>query len=95
MNFTVRLFLGFPVDDMFARQLENVPDALLNSFISEGDNYLQNIEDNGVRYLGKFSNPCTELRDLELLESNIYSLLKKIEPNYSFHHTPLVLLAKS
>jgi hypothetical protein len=95
MNFTVRLFLGFPIDGILAHQLENVPSAILDSFISEGDNYLQDIEDNGVRYLGKFSDSCTELRDLELLESNIYSLLKKIEPNYLFHHTPLVLLAKS
>lgn len=93
MNFAVRLFLGFPVDDAFALKLEKVPPAILNSFISEGENYLQDIIDQGVRYLGKFSVPCIELSALELLETNIYSLLQKIEPNYFYHNTPLVLLA--
>lgn len=92
MNFNAHLFLGFPIDDVLARKLNNVSPAVLNSFISEDSNYLKDIEIDGIRYLGKFVETYTKLRDLELLEANIYSLLAKIEPNHLFYLTPLVLL---
>lgn len=93
MTLAALLFLGFPIDDLLAQKLNSVAPIILQSFISEGDHYLKEIMDQGTRYLGKYVPSCIEVSELDHVEANIYSLLKKIEPNYPFHQQPLVLLA--
>lgn len=95
MNITAQLFLGIPVDALLAEKLAIIPPQILQLYICEGDNYLQKIEDHGISYLGKHIENCVELSSLQLLEANVYSLLKKIVPDYPYHATPLVILAIS
>jgi hypothetical protein len=93
MNTTAQLFLGFPINTLFAEKLAEIPSEILKFYICEGDNYLKKIEKHGICYLGKNVKNCVEFPTLQLLETNIYSLLKKIIPNYPYHNTPLVILA--
>lgn len=89
MNSTAQLFLGFPINALFAEKLATIPSQILKLSICD----LQEIEDKGTKYLGKYVENCIELSTLQLLEANIYSLLKRIHPEYPYATTPLVILA--
>lgn len=88
------LFLGYPIEDDFAEVLESVDPQVSALFITqESSEYLQEIIHNDRRYLGKFTGEAVGSQELILLESNIYSLLKKIVPNYPYDRVPLVLFS--
>ncbi len=90
--YSVALFLGFPIDHAFAEALKSIDSQLANLFIRKNDDsYLQEVSYNGVRYLGKFAGEINDPASLKLLEENIYSLLKRIVPNYQFERGALVL----
>jgi hypothetical protein len=42
-----------------------------------------------MRYFGKFANANLTMSALELLEKNVYSLLKKIVPDFPYEETAL------
>lgn len=92
-DFQARLFLGFPIRSDFAQKLAKIPSPLISAIINEGDRYLQEFPYEGIRYLGKVLNGYTEYPNLELLEINIYSLLKKLVPDYPYDQAPLILIA--
>lgn len=89
--FEAHLFLGFPIDDDFDQHLKKVDTQLLEHYVGNGDDYLKEVFFHNTRYLGKFAGRGSHLADLDLLEENIYSLLKKIVPQYPYEETSLVL----
>lgn len=90
---TAELFLGFPVDGLFAGQLEKTNPHLVREFINETGEYLLEIQHHQMRYIGKKAGFIIELPKLELLQKNIYSLLKRLVPNFPYEETPLYLLS--
>lgn len=87
-----QLFLGFPMDDVFLESFEQIDEKVQNFFVREDDQYLQKVTNaSGTIYLGKFIGDKTDLEELHDIEANIYSLLKRIAPDYPFHQTPLRL----
>lgn len=91
--FSFRLFFGLPLDPQFSSALEKVNPQQLACFIREGDEYLQKINHEGVGYLGRFVGKSTSLTELELLEGNIISLLKRLVPDHSYEGVSLVLIS--
>lgn len=89
----IDMFFGFPVDERFANALKSLDPRLINLYVQEGeDTYLQSIENEGNKYLGKPVGIITETSTLELLQLNIYSILKKLVPDFPYESTPLELV---
>jgi hypothetical protein len=89
--FEVKIFLGFPVEVHLDSMLKEIDPKFLDLFIRKDDTYLQEITHGEKRYLGKFAGKIGTIPSLELLEKNIYSLLRKILPDYPYQETSLVL----
>lgn len=89
----VELFFGLPIDKTLERELKEVDEAVLSIFIRPEEAYLQEATLQGKRFLGKSIGTAVDFNHLELLETNIYSLLKRILPNYPFPKTSLTLFA--
>jgi len=88
----ISLFFGFPVDSAFDLALKSSNPQIIELFLKEGEgNYLREVSFQGKRFLGKLIGDKIDLEDLVLLESNIYSLLRKIAPDYHCQKVPLVL----
>ncbi len=90
--FEVELFYGFPVTQAYREILEGLDKRIFELYVRNDDAYLQDIEHNGSRYLGKSIGPIVELSTLELLQLNIYSLLKKLAPDFHYETVPLRLV---
>lgn len=88
--YSANLFLGFPVDSKYASLLDSVKSHFI---LNEEGSYLQEITHHNKRYLGKMVGNLSDLSSLELLESNIYSLLKKLIPHYPYEEIPLKLFS--
>jgi hypothetical protein len=86
-----KLFFGLPVDSELSKQLGKINPKILSLFIQEGENYLIEVKMENQTYLGKSILNPIDLSSLELLEANIYSLLKKLLPEYPFHLNSLIL----
>lgn len=92
--FNTALFLGFPLSAAYQKELEGVPSAERELFIQNQDSsYLQRVESEGAIYLGKFLGSSIEMSALDSYHSHIYSLLKKLVPDFPYKQQPLVLLA--
>lgn len=91
--FSACLFLGFPVDPLFAEKLKKANPALLNAFIQEGGEDLCEINYRQMRYIGKRLGSIISLDNLELLEKNIYSFLKRLVPDFPYEEAPLYLVS--
>lgn len=87
-----RLFFGFLVEDSFARQLALVADDLKNFIVQNEDPYLHKISHEGKVYLGKYVESELNLAALQLVETNIFSLLKKLIPDYPYRDSELFLI---
>ena len=89
----VALFLGFPVDRAYARSMEAVDPTLLELFFHNSNDcdYLSEVTNDGVRYLGKYAGENNRVADIALLQNNIYSILKKLIPDYTYETVPLIL----
>ncbi|MFA6916335.1 MAG: hypothetical protein WC222_08055 [Parachlamydiales bacterium] len=88
----IDMFFGFPVDEHFSAALKSLDPRMIDLYVQEGEAYLQSIENEGNKYLGKPVGPITETSTLELLQLNIYSILKKLVPNFPYETTPLQLV---
>ena len=89
----VSLFLGLPVDAHCAKNLESLDPLTRELYISKHqESYLCEVEFCGIKYLGKFIGEITTIVDLKLLEKNIYSIFRKIIPNYLCETIPLVVI---
>lgn len=90
-SFNVQLFLGFPVDSLYRSLIDRADSALVSLFLQDSGEYLQQIDHEGITYYGKLFDKAT-LHDLELLENHIFSLLRKLVPDYAYEETSLYLL---
>lgn len=87
------LFVGLPLTETYLRELQNLPPALIKTFIQDQSaDYLQQIECDGVFYLGKSLETPYDMAALDALQTNVYSLLKKLIPDYPYEQHPLLLL---
>ncbi|NGX43693.1 MAG: hypothetical protein K940chlam7_01993 [Chlamydiae bacterium] len=91
--FEVQLFLGFPVDALFEKEIEKINPNVVAQFIQKEGDYLRDITHDGMRFLGKNVGKIIVLPQLEMLEANIYSILKKIVPDFPYQEVPLYLFA--
>ena len=88
----VKLFLGYPLTEPLKNELDK--SRLVDMFVNDEGLYLQRIMHEELFFLGKELGPSTDLAKLQLLQTNIYSLLAKILPEYPFKDTPLLLFTK-
>jgi hypothetical protein len=90
--FFAKLFVGIPIQDSFAEQFSKSNPQLIDIFIKRNNpEYLQEVEQNGIVYLGKSIQTACDIVSLDLIQANILSLLKKIVPDYSYSDVRLVL----
>lgn len=88
----IDMFFGFPVDERFSSALKSLDPRMIDLYVQEGEAYLQSIENEGSKFLGKPVGSITETSTLELLQLNIYSILKKLVPDFPYESTPLQLV---
>lgn len=81
-----QLFLGLAVTPTFQSHLEQVPEQLRSHFIHP--DYLQTVEHQGVKYLGKSLGSLIDFSSVELSQTHIQSLLRRL----NIDEAPLVLL---
>jgi hypothetical protein len=92
-NSNTSLFLGLLVDSQFSVELDKNSKDLLSYYIKSSDEYLREVDFDGKRYLGKFIQNEEPIYQLELIETHIISLLKKLVPHYPYENSHLVLFA--
>jgi hypothetical protein len=81
--FKKSLFLGVPIDHTLKIELSCVSPEIRKLFIQEGNpSYLQEAKFENQFYVGKHVAEGADFSSLELLESNILSLLNKLVPTY-------------
>ncbi len=94
--FNTSLFLGFPLSGDYSEKLEQLSLVEKELFIqNRASPYLQIIENEGVIYLGKDLGSSIETACLDSLYSHIYSLLKKMVPDFPYGQHPLIIFAFS
>lgn len=92
MSNTLQLFLGFPLDGLFEEHLQKSSPPMVALFTKGGD-YLSPLTIKNQKYLGKFPSPHSTMEELECLEANLLSLLRRIAPRYPFEGSFPHLLA--
>lgn len=93
MSLDYQLFLGFPIDAAYQALLDKIPDQIRHQFIQNNPDYLQQIYYNQCPYIGKSLGTIIEFPKIELIEANIYSLLRRLVEHYPYEKNPLILLA--
>lgn len=88
---SLELFLGFPCTPEYLAIFKNLPDSLVKVFVGQDDSYLQKIEREGESFLGKRIGKEVDVEGLKNLESNIYSILNRLTPDFPIKETSLVL----
>lgn len=91
--FDRELFFGFPLDPIYIKKLEKINPYLYSQFIGDSEEYLKEVNAEGLRYLGKNLGKITSIAKLELIEANIYSLLERLVPDYPYNETSLYLFS--
>lgn len=92
MMVSSRLFFGFIVQEAFASKLLFVPKDLESFIIQNEEPYLYKVSHEGNIYLGKYVKSELNLAELQLVETNIFSLLKKLIPDYDYESSELYLI---
>lgn len=91
--FSARLFLGLEVTPAVEELFRSADPQMVEAFVKNDDVYLSDLTYRGSRYLGKFAGEQTDITSLELLESNINSLLAILFPSENLSNYSLVLLS--
>jgi hypothetical protein len=89
--FERKLFLGCQVDASFEKHLSKTSPQLISLFIQPKGEYLHQMIYQDQRYLGRFITSPSNLSEIELLELHVFSLLKRLVPDYSYENAPLWL----
>ncbi len=90
--YEVELFLGLPLEAELLEALEKIEPDFKDLFIKlDSDIYLEKVTFESVNYLGKKTKRLENTTSLKQLEINIYSLLKRLLPHFSFQQAPLYL----
>lgn len=85
------LFLGLPKNDLLNKHLQSAHPPLV-AYLTSGGDYLEEIVFNERLFLGKKSPLPLSIEELQLLEANVLSLLKKLAPQYPYKENPFLLL---
>lgn len=91
-TFEPGLFLGFLIDSSFQKELSKLESPLKSLFIQKNHDYLTEYSFKEKQFLGRFIGKSIDLSHFELSSTNIYSLLKKIVPNYPYDQSELWLI---
>lgn len=93
--FETLLFLGLPVTNLYRKELDLAPAPKRELFIQKGEGtpYLQEIESEGVHYLGKELTLPVEVGAVDLASTHILSLLHTLVPHVHYKASALVLVA--
>lgn len=89
--FERKLFLGCQIDSCYEKYLSKANPQLISLFIQPKGEFLNEAIYQDQRYLGRFISSPSDLSDIELLQPHIYSLLKRLVPDYSYETMPLWL----
>lgn len=92
--FELKLFLGVHADEVFNKELQCTNPYLISLFVGK-DEYLQEMEHEGKRYLGKYLNAFPTLEQIEDVEKHVLSLLSQVAPRYPYAENPPLLLTKA
>lgn len=89
---SLQLFFGLALDATWLAALQEVDPPLYQAFVSNDEWSLHRVCHEGIDYLGKpMAADALELAEIELLDSNIRSLLQKLFPSTSLASYPLEL----
>lgn len=89
----LQLFLGYPVDELFAARLHEISPELKAHFVGLNPDYLEECRIGGNHFLGKKVGKEIDLDNLKQVEKNIYSLLDRLVPTYPFRDKSLILFS--
>ncbi len=89
--FDYQLFIGFPKDPLFEKELRKANSHRTDQFINPQGDYLLEINHHGMSYLGKKLGKLEKFSEITLKEANIYSILKLLVPEYPYEEIPLML----
>lgn len=89
--FKRELFLGYPIDPHYEQELADLNPQLLAFFIKPRGDYLQRIIYLESHYLGRIISSPATLSDIEKMHPHIYSLLRRLIPDYPYERNPLWL----
>lgn len=78
-----KLFLGVLLDEELEAELQKAPHYLRSSLLEE-PGFLEKVEFQGEKYLGKLLGSEIDLESLALAEAHVNSLLTKILPDYPY-----------
>lgn len=92
MIYDYQIFLGFCVSPSYNECLNRLSSTVRSLFIQNNAEYLQQIDFDGLTYLGKPLGPLVDMQSLELFEANIYSLLRCLVADHVYEKYPLILL---
>lgn len=87
--FDARLFLGFSVDANLKKQLDGANHNILKYFINDTGEYLCLTSSHEEDFIGKILGDEVNLKDLELIEANINSIITKILPEHNSQNYPM------
>jgi hypothetical protein len=88
------MFLGFMVSPSFADSLAAAPSALREALIGQDEkHYLADVRYKNERYIGKRINEGCTTAALDLSAEHIYSVLKKIVPDFPYDQHNLYLFS--
>ncbi len=86
------LFCGVKFTLSMENAIAHLPAKLYKQYIGSDLNHLSQIEKNQVLYLGKFLDSTFPYSELTLQETNIYSILKKLLPDFNPNLHPIMLV---
>ncbi len=86
-----RLFLGFPIDPIYEKELLKSNQRLIDQFIQSRGDYLREVSHGGMRYFGVEMDKLAKISEIDLKESFIYSILKILVKDYRYEEIPLTL----
>lgn len=85
------LFLGFSLTSGFLDKFQKLNPDICSLFIQKNSNYLQKIYINNDVFIGKFVGQIVDIDKLQLIQTHIFSVLKKLVPDYNYENDSLVL----
>lgn len=91
-TYKTSLFLGLPKTETYEQALKKADPKIVSTFLSNDGKYLYEMSYYETKFIGKHVGEITDIQALQLVESNVYSLLKKLFPELPVDKTPLKLI---
>lgn len=89
----VHVFIGMPLEGLFLATYEAVPAQKRALFVGKDETSLREIQYQDKKYVGRFVPAMSSITDLEMIEQNVFSVLKRLTPEFHFDETPLILFS--